>query len=145
MRISSKFCSFSGIQQLWKFDGKVLKNKAGSRKWKFTTKDELIYINNDSIDKVVGTGNTGRVIEEEIQEGKLEQLWKIGEADTEGYFTLENSKVPKLLTFISPCSLRIEGKFQIDCKYLSIYFSIYHFLLTDPYNGNAVLAHYGEK
>ena len=66
-------------------------------------------------------GNTGRVIEEEIQEGKLEQLWKIGEPDTEGYFTLENSKMPKLLTFIPPCSLRIEGNFQIDGKYSSIY------------------------
>ena len=127
MRISSKFGSFSGVQQLWKFDGKVLKNKAGSRKWKFTTKDELIYVKNDSINKVVGTATTGKVIEEEIQEGKLEQLWKIGEADTEGYFTLENSKVPKLLTFISPCSLRIEGNFQIDSKYLSNHFFIYHF------------------
>ena len=89
--------------------------------------------------------NTGKVIEEEIQEGKLEQLWKIGAANTEGYFTLENSKVPKVLTFIPPCSLRIEGNFQIDGKFLSIYSFIYHFLLTDPYNGNAVLAHYEEK
>ena len=105
----------------------------------------MIYVKNDSIDTVVEMENAGRVIEEEIQEGKLEQLWKIGEPDTEGYFTLENSKVPKLLTFVSPCSLRIEGNFQIDCKYLSIYFSIYHFLLTDPYNGNAVLAHYEDK
>ena len=74
---------------------------------------------------VVGMGNTGRVIEEEIQEGKLEQLWKIGEPDTEGYFTLENSKVPKLLTFIPPCSLRIEGNFQIDGKFVSIYLSFH--------------------
>ena len=111
----------------------------------YSAKDELIYIKNDSINKVVGTTTTGKVIEEEIQEGKLEQLWKIGEADTESYFTLENSKVPKLLTFISPCSLRIEGNFQIDSKYLSNNFFIYYFLLTDPYNGNAVLAHYEEK
>ena len=85
----------------------------------------MIYVKNDSIDTVVGMENAGRVIEEEIQEGKLEQLWKIGEPDTEGYFTLENSKVPKLLTFIPPCSLRIEGNFQIDGKFVSIYLFFY--------------------
>ena len=108
--------SFSGDHQLWKFDGKVLENyyKTGSRKWNFTTKDGLIQIKHDSINKVLGIANGVKVIEEEIQEDKPEQLWKIGEANTEGYFTIENSKVPKLLTFNYPCSLRIEGNFQID-------------------------------
>ena len=74
----------------------------------------MIQIKYDSINKVLGIANGVKVIEEEIQEDKPEQLWKIGEANTEGYFTLENSKVPKLLTFIYPCSLRIEGNIQID-------------------------------
>ena len=50
------------------------------------------------------------VILEDFEENKAEQLWKKGVPNDEGYFTLENSKVPKLLTFIGPFSLRIEGK-----------------------------------
>ena len=64
----------------------------------------------DSSNKVLAIGNSVKVIDEEFQEDKPEQLWKIGDANAEGYFTLENSKVPKLLTFIGPFSLRIEGK-----------------------------------
>ena len=31
-------------------------------------------------------------------EEKLEQLWKKGDIDQDGYFTLENAKVPMVLT-----------------------------------------------
>ena len=72
----------------------------------------MIYVKNDSIDTVVGMENAGRVIEEEIQEGKLEQLWKIGEPDTEGYFTLENSKVPKFITLLLS-GLEIKGNITL--------------------------------
>ena len=87
----------------------------------------------DSTKKVLGTANGIKVIEEEFQEGKSEQLWKIGEAmalhhtlqkavcdqpykwptNAEGYFTLENSKFPKLLTAITPFNLRLEGNFEM--------------------------------
>ena len=96
---------------------KVLKNCTIKRKWNFKTKGELIYIQSDSTKKVLGTPNGIKVIEEEFQEGKSEQLWKIGEAmalhhtlqkavcdkpymwptNAEGYFTLENSKLPQVV------------------------------------------------
>jgi hypothetical protein len=113
---------------------KVLKNCTLKRKWNFKTKGELIYIQSDSTKKVLGTANGIKVIEEEFQEGKSEQLWKIGEAmalhhtlqkavcdqpymwptNAEGHFTLENSKFPKLLTAITPFNLRLEGNFEMD-------------------------------
>ena len=132
----SAFHHFSGIQQLWKFDGKVLKNGMLNHKWNFKNIEEFIYIQKDSSEKVLGTTNGINVIEEEFQEGKSEQLWKIGEAmalhhtlqkavcdqpymwptstNAEGYFTLENSKFPKLLTAITPFNLRLEGNFEMD-------------------------------
>ena len=91
---------------------KVLKNCTLKRKWNFKTKGELIYIQSDSTKKVLGTANGIKVIEEEFQEGKSEQLWKVGEATAEGYFTLENYKLLKLLTVITPFHLRIEGNFD---------------------------------
>ena len=113
---------------------KVLKNSTLKRKWNFKNKGELIYIQTDSTKKVLGIVNGIEVIEEEFQEGKSEQLWKIGEAmalhhtlqkgvcdqpymwpaNAEGYFTLENSKFPKLLTAITPFNLRLEGNFEMD-------------------------------
>ena len=75
----------------------------------------MIYIENDSYNKVLGTSNGAKVIEEEYEEGKTEQLWKIGKPNAEGYFTLENHKVPKLLTAtVDEYSLRIEGNFQLE-------------------------------
>ena len=102
--------------QLWKFDGKLLKSYTiglhYNKKWKLTTTDKLIYLQNNSNNKVLVTGNCAKVIEEDLKEGKQEQLWKIGKPNDQGYFTLENSKVPKLLTATnSSSSLRIEGKF----------------------------------
>ena len=38
---------------------------------------------------------------EDFEEGKASQLWKKGELDAEGYFTLENSEVSMVLTAIS--------------------------------------------
>ena len=108
----SAFHHFSGIQQLWKFDGKVLKNGMLNHKWNFKNIEEFIYIQKDSSEKVLGTTNGINVIEEEFQEGKSEQLWKVGEATVEGYFTLENRKLAKLLTVITPFHLRVEGNFD---------------------------------
>ncbi len=49
------------------------------------------------------------VILEELEEGKAEQLWKKGVPNDDGYFTLENSKVPKVMTAVSPTSLELKG------------------------------------
>ena len=79
--------------------------------WNFKTKDDdLIYIENTSKTKVLGTKNNKQVTLEDFEEGKAEQLWKKGVPDAEGYFTLENSKVPKVLTATSSGGLEITGK-----------------------------------
>ena len=57
----------------------------------------------------MGSTSDGKVIEEVKVEGKAEQLWKKGEPDAEGYFTLQNSREPKVLTAISESSLEIKG------------------------------------
>ena len=91
----------------------MLKTKAGlwtsDEEWSFKTKDDLIYIENISNTKVLGTTIDGEVILEDFEEDKAEQLWRKGEPNAEGYFTLENSKLPKLVTGISSTGLRIKG------------------------------------
>ena len=52
------------------------------------------------------------VILEDFEEEKNEQLWRKGEPNNEGYFTLENSKGMrpyKFLTAMSSSSLEIKG------------------------------------
>ena len=78
--------------------------------WIFKPKDDdLIYIENTSKAKVLGATSDGNVIQEFLVEGKAEQLWKKGEPDAKGYFTLQNSGEPKVLTAISESSLEIKG------------------------------------
>ena len=52
----------------------------------FTAKNDLIYID--------------------------DQIWKKGEPNCQGYFTLENSQVPKVMTAISSNSLEIKGNIK---------------------------------
>ena len=74
-----------------------------------TNNDDLIHIENISKTKVLATASDGQVILEDLEEGKAEQLWKKGKPDAEGYFTLINSKVPKIMTAISPSVLQMKG------------------------------------
>ena len=109
-----KLNSFSDEIQRWKLNGLMLKNKEGAWKsddnWEFKPQiNGLIYIENTSKTKVLGSTSDGKVIEEVKVEGKAEQLWKKGEPDAEGYFTLQNSGEPKVLTAISESSLEIIG------------------------------------
>ena len=57
----------------------------------------------------MGATSDGKVIQEVFVADKAEQLWKKGEPDAEGYFTLQNSGEPKVLTAISESSLEIKG------------------------------------
>ena len=66
--------------------------------WNFKPKDDLIYIEKMSDSKVLGTTDDNKVILEDVEEDKAEQLWKKGVPNAEGYFTLENHKVPKVMT-----------------------------------------------
>ena len=96
----------------------MLKNKAGLWKsvtWTFKTKDDdLIYIENASKTKVLQATSDGKVIQEVFVDGKADQLWKKGKPDAEGYFTLENSGVPKVLTAISESGLKIKGNITLN-------------------------------
>ena len=52
----------------------------------------------------------GRVIEETFVVDKDEQLWKKGNPDAEGYFTIESQfEAPKFLTAITKSDLEIKG------------------------------------
>ena len=100
----------------------MLKNKEGvwrsdddpNDKWEFKEQiNGLIYIENTKDETqtiVLGLSTSiGEVIEEVKVEDKPEQLWKKGEPDAEGYFTLQNSGESKVLTAISESSLEIKG------------------------------------
>ena len=81
-----------------------------NKKWNFKPKGDLIYIEKMSKSKVLGTGDDDKVILEDLEEDKAEQLWKKGMPNAEGYFTLENYKVPKVMTTgINTNGLEIKG------------------------------------
>ena len=95
----------------------MLQNKdriwLSNKKWVFKTKRNFIYIENILTKKVFGTTSAGKVIWEDYEEGKAQQLWKKGEPNAEGYFTLENSGVPKVITAISKKSMEIKGNISL--------------------------------
>ena len=68
----------------------------------------MIYIENISKAKGLGTANDSKVILEDFKVDKAGQLWKKGIPNAEGFFTFENSVVPKVITFISG-HLEIKG------------------------------------
>ena len=71
--------------------------------------EDLICIENINKNKIWGTTNDGKVILENFEEGKDGQLWKKGEPDAEGYFTLENYKWSKFMTATSSTTLEVKG------------------------------------
>jgi len=101
--------------QLWKLDGSMLQNKEGLWKsndtWNFKNYeplDGLIYIENIDESKFWGATIDGKVILEDFEEGKAEQLWKKGEPNVHGYFTLESYNVSKVITANSSASLELK-------------------------------------
>ena len=96
----------------------MLKNKEGAWKsdddWEFKPQTNgLIYIENTNKTMVLGSTSDGKVIEEVKEVGKAEQLWKKGEPDAEGYFTLKNSNTAKIMTAVSKKSLEIKGNISL--------------------------------
>ena len=73
-----------------------------------------VHIKNNTQTEVLGATNDNKVILEVLKENRKEQLWKIGACDKDGYFTLENSIVPKFMTAISSSSLEIKGKITLS-------------------------------
>ena len=63
----------------------------------------------------MGATTDGKVILEDLVENKADQsskLWIKGIPDAQGYFTLENSGVPKVITAISESGLEIKGNIR---------------------------------
>ena len=87
--------------------------------WMFKNgEDGLIYIENTSNknNKVLQATNDGKVILKNFVDGKVEQLWKKGNPDDEGYFTLEShSKLEKFITATSESDLEIKGNITLRC------------------------------
>ena len=134
------FIFISDASQSWILEKGQLKDKANiwqsTDKFDITNKGEFVYIekileeilietepensavknnNQKNIKKrVLGyTGNNGPTVLPQDFEDTPGQLWKKGEVNTEGYFTLVNSdkkhKSPKFLTAISASVLEIKG------------------------------------
>ena len=74
--------------------------------WNFKAKDDLIYIQNITKSKTLEL-YSHYVYLRDFEEDKAEQLWKKGEPNAEGYFTLESSKLPKVLTAVYSASRKI--------------------------------------
>ena len=112
----------------------MLENKAGlwrsNDSWIFKTNDDdrLIYVENTSKAKVLETTRDGKVIQKEKVEGKAHQLWKKGKSDPDGYFTLINSGMPKLITAISKSGMEIKGNIPLTYTLLLVDYLliIYH-------------------
>ena len=106
----------------------MLENKAGfwkgSHEWNFRTKMnsvDLIYIEyiissgpplNITETLILEAKNGAVAFELDIEENKAEQLWKKGEPNAEGYFTLQNSKLLKVMTAASSTNLEIQGNIR---------------------------------
>ena len=84
------------LQDKWEF-------WKSDEEWNFKTKDELIYIENISQKKFLESSSDGDVILKDFEEDKAQQLWKKGEPDDKGYFTLENQS-PNLFTLTANSS-----------------------------------------
>ena len=62
---------------------------------------------------VWGITNDSKVILENFENNNDGQLWKKGEPNNRGYFTLENYKVSKFLTVASSTRLELKGKITL--------------------------------
>ena len=105
---------------LWKLEGNVLKNKANlwqsNDQWNLTQSSNnwpLIYIRKTDNSKVLGINN-GKVIEEDIVEGKLGQLWDQNPFRGD-YFTLQNAgSLSMFLSATSKSELELQSMWLLQ-------------------------------
>ena len=64
-------------------------------------------------------GALNKVTLETFVKGKNEQLWKKGEPDAKGFFTLENYEVPKVITAYSKSLSDLEIRGNITLKWIT--------------------------
>ena len=60
--------------------------------------------------------DSSRITEEDFVKDKPGQLWKRGKSNADGYFSLENTDTPKVMTAISPSRLEVKGKSKLSDK-----------------------------
>ena len=91
----------------------MLENKdkiwVSNETWVFKNKTDLICIENIITKKVLVSTNYSKVSQEDYEEGKAQQLWKKGEPNAEGYFTLGNFNRTEIMTAVSSSILQIKG------------------------------------
>ena len=125
------------LGQLWKFEGDVLKSKSGTiwkpeEQWTFVSAEKdgcTGYIANSQKD--IGLGISGdSVIEVTSYQNDTTQIWKKGEPDRKGYYTLTSVTTQKVLTAISDEIIEIRGKNVIKLFYL--FFQLKYFISLFP-------------
>ena len=110
------YVSISDPSQRWKLENDTLKNKEGlwqsNATWTFEDfNGTLIRIKNNTANRFLGAQTHGQVFREDRKDNELGQLWIRGKADTDGYYTLENSKSQNLmLTAVSKENLEVKSK-----------------------------------
>ena len=83
--------------------------------WSFRTiDDDIIYIENDSRQKVLKAKSKNKVIEDQLVVVEDSHLWKKGEADNNGYFTLQNQKF-KHRYLNAKSANKLEMKSKLNC------------------------------
>ena len=93
----------------------MLKNKKGDwtsiDQWSFMTNENgLVHIENISKTKVLEISKKdNKVLLKDFEEDKKEQLWKKGEPDKKGYFSLESFVPAKVIMATSQRDLEIKG------------------------------------
>ena len=103
---------------LWTLEGNVLKNKANlwqsNDQWNLTFDNwPLIYIRKTDNSKVLGINN-GKVIEEDIVEGKLGQLWDQNYIRGD-YFILQNAgSLSMVLSATSKSALELQSMWLLQ-------------------------------
>ena len=116
---------------MWKLDGTTLTNKGdlwkSADEWNLKPTGKLFYIENISKNKVLGVTKHA-VNEDSMVQNDAGQMWKKGETNDEGYFTLINPRSKKVLTAISAHSLGIEGMLT-NSKCTNIHKCIYFYII----------------
>ena len=113
---------FFFLDKLWKLDGTSLINQANlwqsKDEWNFQEEGDKIFLENvserrdNSEKRILRVASDGKVVVETYDKEKAsqaKQLWKKGEANSEGFFTLTNSDSKLLLTATSADNLEIKG------------------------------------
>ena len=99
------------LGQLWKLDNETLINKGGIWKskeiWKFSGHSSAVNIENTSKNTLLRATSDDLVCE---VDAAATPIWKKGDPNVEGFYTLTSLKSQKVLTAASDESLEMRGR-----------------------------------